>query len=68
MLHFDAFANKQLSTVRLEYISTYVHIDVVVKSSQMSIRHEIDVKFRFINLFGITANKLDIKIMYGKPL
>jgi hypothetical protein len=67
MLHFDAFANKLLSTVRLKYFSAYVHIDVVVKSSELSSMHE-DVKFKFISLFGVTAQKLDMKIMYIKPL
>jgi hypothetical protein len=47
MLLFDAFANKLLSTVRLKYISAYVHIDVVVKSSELSSMHE-GVKFKFI--------------------
>jgi hypothetical protein len=46
MLHFDAFANKLLSTVRLKYFNAYVHIDVVVKSSELSSMHE-DVKFKF---------------------
>jgi hypothetical protein len=44
MLHFDAFANKLLSVVRLEYFGAYVHIDVVVKSSELSSVHE-DAKF-----------------------
>jgi hypothetical protein len=52
MLHFDAFANKLLSTVRLKNFSAYVHIDVVVKSSELSSMHE-DVKFRLISVFGI---------------
>jgi hypothetical protein len=67
MLHFDAFANKLLSTVRLKYFSTYVHIDVVVKSSELSNMHE-DVKFKFISLFGVTAQKLDMKMMYIKTI
>jgi hypothetical protein len=67
MLHFDAFANKLLSTVRLKYFSAYVHIDVVVKSSELSSMHE-DVKFEFISLFGVTAQKLDMKIMYIKTI
>jgi hypothetical protein len=38
MLHFDAFANKLLLTVgqRLKYFSAYLHIDVVVKSSEVN--------------------------------
>jgi hypothetical protein len=44
---FDAFANKLLSTAHLKYFSAYIHIDVVVKSSQLSSMHE-DVKFKFI--------------------
>jgi hypothetical protein len=65
MLHFDAFANKLLSTVRLKCFSAYVHINVVVKSSELSSMHE-DVTFKFISLFGVTAQKLDMKIMYIK--
>jgi hypothetical protein len=52
MLHFDAFANKLLLTVRLKYFSAYVHIGGVVKSSELSSVHE-DVKFNFISLFGV---------------
>jgi hypothetical protein len=63
MLHFDAFANKLLSNDRLKYFSDYAHIDVVVKSSELSSMHE-DAKFKFISLFGVTAQKLDMKIMY----
>jgi hypothetical protein len=62
MLHFDAFANKLLSTVHLKDFSAYVHIAVVVKSSELSREHE-DVKFKFISLFGVAAQKLDMKIM-----
>jgi hypothetical protein len=47
MLHFDAFANKLLSTVRLKYFNAYVHIDVVVKSSGLSalscFRHPLNI-------------------------
>jgi hypothetical protein len=38
LLHFDAFANKLLSTFRLKYFSAVVHIDVVVKSSR-NVKH-----------------------------
>jgi hypothetical protein len=55
MLHFDAFAKKLLSTVRLKYCSSaYVCIDVVVKYSEMSSKHGDD-QFKFISLFGVTA-------------
>jgi hypothetical protein len=47
--------------------SAYVHIDVVVKFSELSSMHEDD-KFKFNSLFGVTAQKLDMKIMYIKPL
>jgi hypothetical protein len=48
MLHFDAFANKlMLSTFRLKYFRAYVHIDVVVKSSDLPSMHE-DVRYQFI--------------------
>jgi hypothetical protein len=67
MLHFDAFANKLLSTVHLKYFSAHIHTDVVVKSSQLSSMHE-DVKFKFISLFGVTAQKLDMKKMYIKTI
>jgi hypothetical protein len=67
ILHFDAFADKLLSTFRLKYFSAYVHIDVVVKSLELSSRHE-DVKFKFVSLFGFTAQKLDVKIMYIKTI
>jgi hypothetical protein len=67
MLHFDAFANKLLSTARLKYFSAYVQIDVVVKSSELSSMHE-DVKFKFICFFCVTAQKLDMKIMYIKTI
>jgi hypothetical protein len=33
---FDAFANKLLSTVHLRYFSAYIHIDVIVKSLELS--------------------------------
>jgi hypothetical protein len=62
VLHFDAFANKLLSNVRLKCFSAYVHIDVVVKSSELSNMHA-DVKFYFISLFGVAAQKLDMKRM-----
>jgi hypothetical protein len=65
MLHFDAFANKLLSTGRLKYFSAYVHIDGVTKSSEFSNVHN-DVKFKFISLYGVAAQKLDMKIMYIK--
>jgi hypothetical protein len=65
MLYFDAFANKLLSTVRHKYFSAYVHIDVVMKSSELSSMHEY-VKFKFISLFGVTPQKLHMKIMYIK--
>jgi hypothetical protein len=65
MLHFDAFANKLLSAVRLKYFGAYVHIDVVVKSLKLSSMHE-DVKF--ISLFGVTAEKLDMNMMYIKTI
>jgi hypothetical protein len=64
---FDAFANKLLSTVRLKYFSAYVHIDVVMKSSEFSSVHK-DVKFKFISLYGVAAQKLDMKIMYIKTI
>jgi hypothetical protein len=67
MLHFDAFANKLLSTFRLKYFSAYVHIDVVVKSSELSNKSE-DVKFEFISLFVVAAQKLDMKIRYTKSI
>jgi hypothetical protein len=67
MLHFDAFANKLLSAFRLKYFSVYVHTDVVVKSSELSGVYA-DVKFKFISLFGVTAQKLDMKIMYIKTI
>jgi hypothetical protein len=56
MSHFDAFANKLLSTVHLKYFNAYVQIDVVVKSSELSSRpkHE-DVKFKFNSSFCVTA-------------
>jgi hypothetical protein len=63
MLHFDAFANKLLSTVRLKHFSAYVHIDVVMKSSELSNMHA-DVKFKFISLFGVTVQTLDMKMIY----
>jgi hypothetical protein len=63
MLHFDTFANKLLSIVRVKYFSAYVNIDVVVKSSESSSMH--DVKFKFISLFGDSPN-LDMKIIYMK--
>jgi hypothetical protein len=63
MLHFDAFANKLLSTVRLKYFSAYV----VVTSSELSSMHE-DLKFKFISSFGVTAQKLDLKLMYLKTI
>jgi hypothetical protein len=44
-------------------VHAYVHIDVVVKSSRLSSMHE-DIKLQFISLFGVTAQKLDKKIMY----
>jgi hypothetical protein len=65
--YFDTCANQLLSTFRLKYFSGYVHIDVVVKSSEMSSMHE-DVKFKFISLFGVTAQKLDMKITYIKTI
>jgi hypothetical protein len=40
MLHFDAFANKLLSTVRPKYFSAYVHIDVIVGSTELSSMRE----------------------------
>jgi hypothetical protein len=67
VLHFDAFANKLLSTVRLIYFRVHVHIDVVVKSSELSSMHE-DVKFKFISLFGVTAQMLDMKMMHIKTI
>jgi hypothetical protein len=67
MLHFDSLANKLLSTVRLKYSSANVHTDVVVKSSELSSMHE-DVTFLFISLFGVTAQKLDMKMMYMKTI
>jgi hypothetical protein len=67
MLHFDAFANKLLSNVRLKDFNAYVHIDVVVKSSELSSMHE-DVKFKFISLLGVTVKNLDMKMMYLKAL
>jgi hypothetical protein len=66
LLHFDTFASK-LSTVRLKYFRRTVHINVVVKSSELPSVHE-DVKFKFISLFGVTAQKLDMKIMYIKTI
>jgi hypothetical protein len=60
---FDAFTNKLLSTAHLKYCSAYIQIDVVVKSSV----HE-DVKFKFISLFDAAAQKLDMKIMFIKPI
>jgi hypothetical protein len=65
MLHFDAFTNKLLSVVRLNYASAYVHIDVVVKSSELSSVDE-DLKFEFIRIFCVTAQKLNMKMMYLK--
>jgi hypothetical protein len=67
MLHFDAYANKLLSTVRLKSFSAYVHIDVVVKFSELSSFRE-GVKFNFINLLGVAAQKLDMKMMYIKTI
>jgi hypothetical protein len=61
MLHFDSFANKLLSTVRLKYSSANVHTDVVVKSSELSSMHE-DVTFKFFSLCSVAAQKLDMKI------
>jgi hypothetical protein len=46
-LYFDTCAKQLLLTLRLNYSSAYVHIDVVVKYSLMSNMHE-DVKFKFI--------------------
>jgi hypothetical protein len=48
-------------------VCAYVHIDVVVKSSELSSVHE-DVKFKFIRLSGVAAQKLDMKIMYIKTI
>jgi hypothetical protein len=67
MLHFDAFANKLLSTVRLKSFSAYIHIYVVVKSLEMPSMHA-DVRFKFISLFDVTAQKLDMKIISVKKL
>jgi hypothetical protein len=67
MLHFEAFANRLLSAVRLTYFSAYVHIDIVVKCSKLLSMHE-DIKFRFISVFGVTAQKPDMKIMYVKTI
>jgi hypothetical protein len=67
MLHFDAFANKLLPTVRLKYFNAYVHIEVVVKFSELLSLDE-DVKFKFISLFDVTAQKLDTKMMYIKTI
>jgi hypothetical protein len=67
MLHFDAFANKRLTAVRLKYFNAYVHIDVVVKPSELSSMHA-DVRFKFISLFGVTAQKLDMKMAYIKTI
>jgi hypothetical protein len=53
---------KLLSTVRLKFFSADVHIDVVVKSSELFCMHG-DVKFKFINSFGATAQQLDMKMM-----
>jgi hypothetical protein len=50
-----------------EILSAYVHIDVVVKSSELASMHE-DVKFKFISFFDATAQKLDMKIMYIKTI
>jgi hypothetical protein len=61
MLHLDAFSNILLSTVHLNYFSAYVQTDVVVKSSELSSMHE-DVKFKFISICDMTAQKLDMKI------
>jgi hypothetical protein len=58
---FDTLANKLLSTAHLKYFSAYVHIDVMVKSLELSSIHE-DVKFKFISLFGVAAQQLDMKI------
>jgi hypothetical protein len=60
MLHFDALANKLLSTVRLKYFSAYVHTDFVVKSLELSSMHG-DVKLKFNSLFGVTPQKVDMK-------
>jgi phosphoglycerol transferase MdoB-like AlkP superfamily enzyme len=60
------FANKLLSTFRLKFFSAYVHIDVV-KSSELSSLQE-DVKFKFIRLIDIAAEKLDMKIMCMKTV
>jgi hypothetical protein len=58
---FYAFANKLLSDVQLKYFSAYILTDVVIKSLELSSRHE-DVKF--INLFGVAAQKVDVKIVH----
>jgi hypothetical protein len=56
---------KLLSTVRLKYFSAYVYTDVVVKFLELTSMHA-DVKYKFIRSFGVTAQKLDMKIMYIK--
>jgi hypothetical protein len=63
MLHFSVFAKRLLSIVHLKFFSAYIHFDVV-KSSELSIMHE-DVKF--ISFFGVTAQKLNMNILYIKP-
>jgi hypothetical protein len=67
MLHFDAFADKLPSTVRRKYFRAYVHIDVVVKLTGQSSMHADD-KFNLISLFGVTAQKLRMRMIYIKPL
>jgi hypothetical protein len=64
LLHFDTFAKKLPSSFRLKYFSAYVHVDVV-KSSEFSSMHE-DVKF--ISLFGVASQKLDMRVMYIKTI
>jgi hypothetical protein len=54
LLYFDTCANQLLSTFRLKYSNTYVHIDVVVKYSEITSMHE-DVKFKFISFLCVTA-------------
>jgi hypothetical protein len=67
LLHFDAFANKLLSTVRPKYFSAYVRFDVVVKALELSSMDE-DVKFKFLGLLGVAAQKPDMKIIYMKTI
>jgi Holliday junction resolvase-like predicted endonuclease len=54
MLHFDTLANKLLSTLRQNYFSGYVHIDVIVKSSKWSSTHAyVKFKFRWRRIVGV---------------